>query len=48
VVNDRWEKNPLTSDELQALKLLLHRIRSLRQQGLISFRIVTSFLRRRV
>jgi hypothetical protein len=26
MVNDRWEKNPLTSDELQAIEPLLERI----------------------
>ena len=31
VVNDRWEKNPLTTDELQAIKLFLERICTLKQ-----------------
>ena len=48
VVNDRWEKNPLTVDELQAIKLFLDRICALKQQGLTGFGIVSSFLRRRV
>jgi hypothetical protein len=47
-VNDRWEKNPLTSDELQVLKPFLERICTLKQQGLTSFEIVTSFLHHRV
>jgi hypothetical protein len=32
--NDHWEKNSLTSDELQAIKPLLERIWTLKQQGL--------------
>ena len=48
VVNDRWEKNPLTMDELQAIKPFLERICTLKQQGLTGFGIVSSFLRRRV
>jgi hypothetical protein len=43
-VNDRWEKNPLTSDELQAIKPLLERIRTLKQQGLTSFGIIASYM----
>ena len=48
MVNDRWEKNSLTSDELQAIQPFLERISTLKQQGLTGFRIVSSFLRRRV
>jgi hypothetical protein len=29
-VNDHWEKNPLTSDKLQAIKPLLERIQTLK------------------
>jgi hypothetical protein len=47
-INDRWEKNPLTSDELQAIKPLLERIRTLKQQGLTGFGIIASYMRRRV
>jgi hypothetical protein len=47
-VNDRWEKNPLISDELQAIKPLLERIRTLKQQGLTDFGIIASYMRRRV
>jgi hypothetical protein len=47
-VNDRWEKNPLTSDELQAIKPLLERIHTLKQQGLTDFGIIASYMRRRV
>jgi hypothetical protein len=43
-VNDRWEKNPLTSDELQAIKPLLERIRTLKQQGLTGFGIIASYM----
>jgi hypothetical protein len=47
-VNDHWEKNPLTSNELQAIKPLLERIRTLKQQGLTSFGIIASYMHRRV
>ena len=47
-VNDRWEKIPLTSDELQAIQPFLERISTLKQQGLTSFGIILIFLRRRV
>ena len=47
VVNDRWEKNPLTTDESQAIKPFLERICTLKQQGLTGFGIISSFLRRR-
>jgi hypothetical protein len=30
-INDRWEKNPLMNDELQAIKPLLERIWTLKQ-----------------
>jgi hypothetical protein len=29
-INDHWEQNPLTSDELQAIKPLLERIQTLK------------------
>ena len=48
LVNDRWEKNSLTSDELQAIQPFLERISTLKQQGLTDFEIVSSFLRHRV
>ena len=48
MVNDRWEKNPLTMDELQAIKPFLERICTLKQQGLTGFGVVSSFLRRHV
>jgi hypothetical protein len=44
-VNDRWEKSPLTSDELQAIKPLLERIQTLKQQDLTSFWIIASYIR---
>jgi hypothetical protein len=47
-VNDRWEKNPLSSEDLKKIQPLLDRIRVLKQQGLNGFRIIASFLRRRV
>ena len=47
-VNDRWEKNSLMSDELQAIQPFLEWISTLKQQGLTGFGIVSSFLRRRV
>jgi hypothetical protein len=43
-VNDHWEKNPLTSDELQAIKPLLERIQNLKQQGLTGFGIIASYM----
>ena len=46
LVNDRWEKNPVMMAELQAIKSLLERICTLKQQGLTGFGI--SFLCRRV
>ena len=48
VVNDRWEKNSMTMAKLQAIKPFLERIYTLKQQGLIGFGIISSFLRRRV
>ena len=48
LVNDRWEKNSLTPNELQVIQPFLERIRTLKQQGLTGFGIVSSFLRRRV
>jgi hypothetical protein len=48
MVNDHWEKNLLMSDELQAIKPFLERIRNLKQQGLTGFGIVASFLHHRV
>jgi hypothetical protein len=48
LVNDHWEKNPLTSDELLAIKPLLERMQTLKQQGLISFGIIASYMHHRV
>ena len=48
MVNDRWEKNLLTMDELQAIKPFLERICTLKQQGLTGFGIISSFLHHRV
>ena len=47
-VNDRWEKNSLTPNELQVIQPFLEWIRTLKQQGLTGFGIVSSFLRRHV
>jgi hypothetical protein len=44
VVNDCWEKAPLTDEELKKIKPLLEKIQTLKQQGLTRFGIVTSFL----
>ena len=44
-VNDRWEKKLLTEDENQAIKPLVERISTLKQQGLIGLGIISSFLR---
>ena len=48
LVNDRWDKNPMTTAEAQAIKLFLDRICTLKQQGLTGFGIISSFLRRHV
>jgi hypothetical protein len=48
VVNDHWEKNPLMSEELKKIQPLLERIQILKQQGLIGFEIIASYLRHRV
>jgi hypothetical protein len=45
-VNDHWEKNSLTSNELQAIKPLLERIQTLKQQSLTGFGIIASYMRR--
>jgi hypothetical protein len=48
LVNDRWEKNLLSSEELKRIQPLLDRIRVLKQQGLNGLGIITSYLHRRV
>jgi hypothetical protein len=48
VVNDRWEKLPLSPEDLNKIKSFLERIKVLKQQGLTDFGIVASFLRHRV
>ena len=48
MVNDRWDKNPMTTVEVQAIQPFLDRISTLKQQGLTGFGIVSSFLHRRV
>ena len=48
LVNDRWDKNPVSPAEVQAIQPLLNKISMLKQQGLTGFGIVSSFLRRRV
>ena len=48
LVNDRWEKNLVTTAKLQTIKPFLEKIFTLKQQGLTGFDIVSSFLRRRV
>ena len=44
MVNDRWDKNPVSSAEVQAIQPFLDRISMLKQQGLTGFGIVSSFL----
>jgi hypothetical protein len=44
-VNDHWEKNLLSNEELKKIQPLLDRIRVLKQQGLTGFGIVASYLR---
>jgi hypothetical protein len=48
LVNDHWEKNLLSSEELKKIQSLLDRIWVLKQQGLNGLRIVSSYLHRRV
>jgi hypothetical protein len=48
LVNDRLEKNPLSSEELKKIQPLLDRMMVLKQQGLTCFGIIASYLRRRV
>jgi hypothetical protein len=38
VVNDRWEKAPLTAEDLKKIKLLLEKMKILKQKGLTGFR----------
>jgi hypothetical protein len=46
LVNDRWEKNLLSSEELKKIQPLLDRIRVLKQQGLNVHGIIASYLHR--
>jgi hypothetical protein len=48
VVNDWWEKMPLTAEDLKEIKPFLDRIKILKQQGLTGFGIVASYLHRQV
>ena len=48
MVNDRWEKNHVTTAEVKAIKPFLERICTLKQQGLTDFGIISSFLCRQV
>jgi hypothetical protein len=48
LVNDRWEKNLLSSKELKKIQPLLDRIRILKQQGLNGLGIIASYLRRQI
>jgi hypothetical protein len=48
IMNDRWEKLPLSSEDLKKIEPFLERIKVLKQQGLTGFGIVASFLCRRV
>jgi hypothetical protein len=45
-VNDCWEKNPLSIEEFKKIQPLFDRFWVLKQQGLIGFEIVASYLRR--
>jgi hypothetical protein len=45
LVNDRWEKNLLSSEELKKIQLLLDRIRVLKQHGLNGLGIIANYLR---
>jgi hypothetical protein len=48
VVNDRWEKASLMVEDFKKIKPLLEKIKILKQKGLIGFRIVASYIHRRV
>jgi hypothetical protein len=48
VLNDRWEKAPLMAEDLEKVKPLLEKIKTLKQKGLTGFGIVASYIRRRV
>jgi hypothetical protein len=48
VVNDRWEKAPLTVEELKKIKPLLEKIKTLKQKGLTDFGIMASYIRHQV
>jgi hypothetical protein len=48
VVNDWWEKTPLTAEDLKKIKSFLDRIKILNQQGLTGFGIVANYLCHRV
>jgi hypothetical protein len=48
LVNDHWEKNLLSSEELKKIQPLLDRIRVLKQQGLNDLGIIASYLLRRI
>jgi hypothetical protein len=48
VVNDRWEKVSLTAEDLKKIKLLLEKIKILKQKVLTSFGIVASYIHHRV
>jgi hypothetical protein len=48
VPNDWWQKTLLMIKELKKIKPFHNRIKVLKQQGLIGFNIVASYLRRRV
>jgi hypothetical protein len=47
VVNDWWEKTPLTAEDLKKIKSFLDRTKVLKQQGLTRFGIVAGFNPRR-
>jgi hypothetical protein len=46
VVNDRWEKLPLSPQDLKKIKPFLERIKVLKKQSLTDFGIMASFLHR--
>jgi hypothetical protein len=48
VVNDRWEKAPLTIEDLKKIKPLLEKTKILKLKGLTGFGIVASYIHRRV
>jgi hypothetical protein len=44
IVNDRWEKAALTTEDLEKIKPLLEKIKVLKEKGLTSFGTIASYI----